>query len=64
MVVLNVRHAEKFCTAGTSFTKNLSMNLGLSSFLSEKFTLIPYHKILTLNLRYFMKLAPCNFVLM
>ena len=30
----------------------------LSSFLSERFTLNPYHKILSLNLRYFMKLAP------
>ena len=43
---------------GDSLTKQLSKNLGLSSFLSEKFTLIPYHKILSLNLRYFMKLAP------
>ena len=41
-----------------SFTKQLSKNLGLSSFLNEKCTLIPYHKILSLNLRYFMKLAP------
>ena len=43
---------------GASFTKQLSKNLGLSSFLSEKFTHIPCHKILSLNLRYFMKLAP------
>ena len=42
---------------GASFTKQLSKNVGLS-FLIEKFTLIPYHKILSLNLRYFMKLAP------
>ena len=39
--------------AEASFTKQLSEDLGLSSFLSEKFTLIPYHK--SLNLRYFMK---------
>ena len=36
---------------GCSFTKQLSKHLGLSSFLLEKFTLIPYHKILRLNLR-------------
>ena len=30
---------------GASFTKQLSMNLGLSFSLSEKFTLIPFHKI-------------------
>ena len=41
--------------------KQLSKNLGLRSFLSEKFTLIPYHKILSLALRYFMKLAPGSF---
>ena len=41
-----------------SFTKQLSKNLGLKSSLSDKFTLIPYHKILSLNQRYFMKLAP------
>ena len=29
-----------------------------SPFLIEKFTLIPYHKILSLKIRYFMKLAP------
>ena len=31
--------------------------------LSEKFTLIPYHKILSFNLRhqYFMKLAPAHY---
>ena len=40
-----------------SFTKQLSKNLGFS-FLSEKFTLIPYYIILRLNLRYVMKLAP------
>ena len=41
--------------SGASFTNQQ----GLSSFLSEKFTLIiSYHKILSLNLRYFMKLAP------
>ena len=47
---------------GASFTKQLSKNLGLSYFLSEKFTLIPYHKILSLNLRYFTKLAPNSFI--
>ena len=41
-----------------SFTKQLSKNLGLSSSLIEKFTLIPYHNISSLNLRYFMKLVP------
>ena len=46
---------------GDSFTKQLSKNLGLSSSLSVKFTLIPYPKILTLNLSYFMKLAPVHF---
>ena len=50
-----------FYSAGASFTKQLSKNLGLSFFLSEKFPLIPYHKILSLNLRYFMKLAPGHF---
>ena len=40
------------------FHKTAKQKLGLSSFLNEKFTLIPYHKILSLNLRYFMKLAP------
>ena len=44
-------------TPGSSFTKQLSKISGLSS-LSEKFTLIPYQKILSLILRYFMKLAP------
>ena len=44
---------------GANFTKQLSKNLALRSFLSETFTLIPYHKILSLNLRYFMKLASC-----
>ena len=43
------------------FLKTAKQELGLSSFLSEKFTLIPYHKILSLNLRYFMKLAPGSF---
>ena len=43
---------------GASLTKQLSKNLGFNSFFSEKLTLIPYHKILSLNLRYFMKLAP------
>ena len=47
---------------GASFTKQLSKNLGLNDFLSEKFTLIPYHKILSLSLRYFMKLAPAQFI--
>ena len=46
---------------GASFTKQLSKNLGLSSSLSEKFTLIPYYKILSLNLKYCMKLAPGQF---
>ena len=30
---------------GVRFTKQLSKNLGLRSFVSEKFTLIPFHKI-------------------
>ena len=34
---------------------------GLSSFLSEKFTLIPYLKILSSILRYFIKLTPGTF---
>ena len=45
-------------STGFSFTKQLSKNLGLNSSLSEKFILIPYNKIWSLNLRYFMKLAP------
>ena len=44
--------------SGASFTKQLSKNLGLSAFFSEKFSLIQCPKILSLNLRYFMKRAP------
>ena len=47
-----------FYCSGASFTRQLNNNLGLSSFFSETFTLISYHKILSLNLRYFMNLAP------
>ena len=46
------------CISGPSFTKELSKTLGFSFFLSEKLTLFPYQKILSLNLRYFMKLTP------
>ena len=35
----------KLWTQGVSFTKQLSKSLGLSSFLSGKFALIPFHKI-------------------
>ena len=43
-------HLRHVLHTGASFTKQLSNNVGLSE--------IPYHKILSLNLRYFVKLAP------
>ena len=48
---------------GAIFTKQLSKNLGLSSFLSETFTLIPYHKIFSSNLRYFNDFFFLSFIL-
>ena len=57
----NFETAKMIYRAGASFIKELSKNFGLSSSLSEKFTLIPYYKILSLYLRYFMKpLSQCS----